>query len=341
MDFISSLLNAAQKKLTEADRAVGGWLPGGGVASPVTRITQQATQVLRNPEKQLQNPKTYRAFQNTFKPPTVIEAGGTFSGPGYSIGAPDKTTFYADPKTGTTVMVPEISTSDIFKYVSGPERPAYELHFAGPEGGNTRAEARQEYRGIAPRFRPIGLFSGLDPEEAKARSLGLRAQIGQALGEIPENSWIRTAADESRYGSRARMYDRMTQGAFRPNPETNEILVFKAGPTTWYNAETPEKKVEWDPKSLTRQLREEATKRPSVGSLRETPAGGVIEGIARRFGGPYAQAAMFLDDAVKQITGVSPTDAILDASQEQIRRSVEQQQQMGVMQPRVWQNAPF
>jgi hypothetical protein len=341
MDLISNLLNAARKKLTEADRAVGGWLPGGGVASPATRLLQQTTEVVRNPEKQLRNPKAFRALQDYLKPPTVVQPGGSFNYGGFRIGAPEKTTFYGSPQADTVVMVPEISTSDIFKYIDQPARTAYEIHFAGPEGSQTRAEARREYLSYGHGRKPSDTYYQIDPEQARARSLVLRAQLGQALNEIPENSWIRTGAAESPYGSRAKLYDRMTQGAFRLNPETNEILVYKAGPTTWYNSELPEKKVEWDPRSLQKQLGEEAIKKPSMGSLRDTPTGGVIEAVARRFGGPYAQAALLLDDAVKQITGVSPTDAILDASQEQMRRSVEQQRRMGVAQPRVWQNAPF
>ena len=341
MNLLDSLLQTARQKLKQADQAVGGWLPGGGVPSPATRLVQQATEVIRSPEKQLKNPKTYRAFQNTLNAPVVVEAGGSFETPNYTIGAPQRTTFYTDPRMGTTVMVPEISTTDIFNFVDRPALPAYEIHFAGPEGGNTRAEQRREYKDVGPRHRPVELFRGLDPGESQARSLGLRAQLGQALSDIPENSWIRTAADDSRYNSRAKMYDRMTQGAFRPNPETNEILVYKAGPTTWYNAETPEKQVEWDPAQLKKQLREEAVKKPSIGSLRDTPGGGVVEAIGRRFGGPHAQAALLLDDVIKQITGVSPTAAVIEASNEQLRRSVERQQQIGVKNPIIWQNSPF
>jgi hypothetical protein len=341
MNLFDSLLQTARQKLNQVDKAVGGWLPGGGIPSPATRLVQQAAEVIRNPEKQLRSPKTYRTFQNTLNAPTVVEAGGKFDTPNYTIGSPQRTTFYADPKMGTTVMVPEISTTDIFNFHDRPPLTAYEIHFAGPEGGNTRAEQRREYRDVGPRHRPVELFRGLNPEESQARSLGLRAQLGQALSDIPENSWIRTAADDSRYNSRARMYDRMTQGAFKPNPETNEILVYKAGPTTWYNAETPEKRVEWDPAQLKKQLKEEAVKKPSIGSLRETPGGGVVEAIGRRFGGPYAQAALLLDDMIKQVTGISPTESVIEASSEQLRRSVEQQQRMGVQNPRIWQNAPF
>jgi hypothetical protein len=36
-NFFQQLLNAARAKYKEADRATGGWLPGGGTASPITR----------------------------------------------------------------------------------------------------------------------------------------------------------------------------------------------------------------------------------------------------------------------------------------------------------------
>jgi hypothetical protein len=40
-DLFQRFLNAATAKYKEADRATGGWLPGGGVASPLTRAKQE------------------------------------------------------------------------------------------------------------------------------------------------------------------------------------------------------------------------------------------------------------------------------------------------------------
>jgi hypothetical protein len=37
MDIFQNLLNTVRAKYKEADKATGGWLPGGGVASPLTR----------------------------------------------------------------------------------------------------------------------------------------------------------------------------------------------------------------------------------------------------------------------------------------------------------------
>ena len=36
-EFFQQFLNRARTKYKEADKALGGWLPGGGTASPVTR----------------------------------------------------------------------------------------------------------------------------------------------------------------------------------------------------------------------------------------------------------------------------------------------------------------
>lgn len=40
MDFFQQFLNTARAKYKEADRATGGWLPGGGVAAPPVRAVQ-------------------------------------------------------------------------------------------------------------------------------------------------------------------------------------------------------------------------------------------------------------------------------------------------------------
>jgi hypothetical protein len=43
MDIFQNLLNRVRGAYKEADRRSGGWLPGGGVASPLTRTTQELT----------------------------------------------------------------------------------------------------------------------------------------------------------------------------------------------------------------------------------------------------------------------------------------------------------
>jgi hypothetical protein len=42
-NFFESFLNQVNQKYKEADKATGGWLPGGGTASPVTRKAQELT----------------------------------------------------------------------------------------------------------------------------------------------------------------------------------------------------------------------------------------------------------------------------------------------------------
>ena len=45
-DFFQQFLNKARAKYKEADKATGGWLPGGGVASPLTRAKQEGERKL-------------------------------------------------------------------------------------------------------------------------------------------------------------------------------------------------------------------------------------------------------------------------------------------------------
>lgn len=343
MGFLDSVIQAAQQKLREADAAVGGWIPGGGIPSPATRLVQQASRIVTNPEKQLKNPKTYRAWQSAQAAPVTIEPGNRFNMSNYYIEPDVRTKFYTDPITNTTVEIPEITQGKIFgSDLSGASNPAYEVHFAGPEGIMSKGEFRKYWQQqYGPKDRPLDIFSPEDPETARARGLVLRSQLGRALSDIPSGSWIQTGSVESPYNSRAKLYNRLTQGAFSTDPDTNKITVYKAGPSTWYNVARPEKVVTWNPAELTKQLKKEAVARTAIGDLRESPAGSVVEGIARRLGGPYAQAAMLLDDAIKQVVGVAPTQATLDAAAEQLTRSVQQQENMGVRMPAVWQTAPF
>ena len=88
-------------------------------------------------------------------------------------------------------------------------------------------------------------------------------------------------------------------------------------------------------------LQQEATERINIGGLRETPTGSVAEALGRRLGGPQVQAVMLLDDVIKGITGVSPTEKILDATKNQLERSMQEQYRQGVARPLVWQNPPF
>ena len=44
MELFERLLNQVTQKYKEADKATGGWLPGGGTASPLTRYKQEGEQ---------------------------------------------------------------------------------------------------------------------------------------------------------------------------------------------------------------------------------------------------------------------------------------------------------
>ena len=51
-DFFQQFLNTARAKYKEADKATGGWLPGGGVASPLTRAKQEGERNMANQIRQ-------------------------------------------------------------------------------------------------------------------------------------------------------------------------------------------------------------------------------------------------------------------------------------------------
>lgn len=340
MDFISGLLQQAKNKLKELDRAAGGWIPGGGIASPATRLVQQSTNILRNPAKQLKNPETYKAWQANQSPLERFSANERVQAIG-GVVSPQPGVAFRNPITGTYVYMP-VNVEGFYNpdLGLGSETPSSEIHFGGPEGNLSRAEARKEWM-RSWKDKPEELFGATDPAKERARGLALRAQIGRGLQMIEPGTWINTSAQQSAQNSRAKLYDRMTGGVFATNPETGSIDVYKESPTTWRNIANPDKQLVFDPKTLIKPLEREAFQRPDISSLRETPGGTVVEALTRRFGGPYVQAGMLLDDAVKQVTGVSPVGAILNAAQEQLRRSTEKTQQMGVRVATPWQTAPF
>ena len=103
----------------------------------------------------------------------------------------------------------------------------------------------------------------------------------------------------------------------------------------------PEKPIYFDPREMVKPLEREAFARPDINSLRNSVGGSAVDAITRTFGGPHAQALMLLDDVIKAVTGTSPTEAVLNASQSQLERSVEEQQRLGAKHPMVWQNPPF
>jgi hypothetical protein len=345
MNIFDTLIQAAKNKLTEADKAVGGWLPGGGVPNPASntvRQVQQYTNILRDPATQLKNPKIYRAWQENLRPITQLKPKEYFEPLQRSFSKP--TAVLHNPYTQTNVTLPisvegfadeRLDTGSFLK-------PSVGIHFSGPEDLRTRAEARKEFLKLGgSQEEARKLFVPTDPEMERAKSLALRAQLGRGMAAIQPETWINTYAKQTPYNSREKVYDRLTKGVFAVDPELGDISVYKESPTSWRNIKNPEKVIQFDPQELIEPLKREAFERPDLNSLRNAPLGAVVEAIGRRISGPQVQAVMFLDDIVRQMTGVSPAESVIEASSEQIRRSAEQQQRMGVQNPRIWQNAPF
>ena len=328
MDIISFLLQKAKDNLQGLDRAAGGWVPGGGVPSPVTRTVQQYTNILRNPSKQLANPEAYRAWQENQKPREQYKSGSLITVPGGSFNAEGATELLRNPHTKTSVLLTTTPNG------------AIEVHFMGPEVNASRAEARKQWA-LNWNDRPEELFGRTDPNADRARGLALRAQLGQALDSLPPGTAVTTGAKESPYNSRAKIYDRMTKGAFAMDPTTSQINVYKESPTTWINTTNPENPVTFNPKELIKPLEQEALRKPDINSFRRTPGGAAVEALARRLGGPYVQTGLFLDDAIQKLTGVSPVSAVLNASEEQLAKTEAQKQQMGTRVSTPWQTTPF
>lgn len=338
----NTLLQKAKEAYTKADEAVGGWLPGGGSSNPLSAPVRQVLQyrdILRNPITQLKNPETYRAWQQNRPPMERFSAGEYVQSIGTK--SPQPGVAFKNPVTGTYVYIPVKKEGFYDPDLGiGSSKPSVEIHFGGQEGNLSRAEARKEWLKVWG-DRPVDLFGQTDPAKERARSLALRAQIGRGLDSIPSDTWINTSAKESPQNSRAKIYERMTGGVFAVDPQTGLIDVYKESPTTWRNITNPEKQITFDPRQLIKPLEREAFERPQINSLRETPTGSVVEAIGRRLGGPQVQAVMLLDDVIRLITGKSPAGEIVEASNNQLERSIKEQQRQEVAQPRVWQTPPF
>jgi hypothetical protein len=338
----NELLNKAKQKYSATDRALGGLLPGASAlnpSSPLVRLVQQSANVIRNPLTQLSNPQAYRAWQGNLGAARPYPAGEYVP----EIGAASHWggIVHKNPVTGTYTQIPIISEgAPPENTVFNTNKPTFQFHFGGEEGPLSRAEARKEWL-TSWKDRPEELFGPVDPAKEKAKGLAIRAQIGRSLDAIPPESWISTQAASSPQNVRARLYDRMTGGAFAVNPETGLIDVYKESPTTWRNIIDPEKVIHFDPREMIKPLEREALARPDINSLRSSVGGSAVDAITRRFGGPQVQALMLLDDVIKAVTGVSPTAAVLNATEAQLSRSVKEQQKQGVKYPQVWQNPPF
>ena len=63
-------MNALGGAWQQADRALGGWLPGGGTPSPVTRAVQNPTQAVRSVREDIVVPALDRGMEAGFIPPT-------------------------------------------------------------------------------------------------------------------------------------------------------------------------------------------------------------------------------------------------------------------------------
>ena len=322
LGIVKQLFDKARRGYEQVDKNVFGGILPGGVS------VQQHANFLRNPSKQLANPEAYRAWQQNRIPREQYNSGSLVSVPGGSFNVEEATELLRNPYTKTSVSL------------TNTPKGAVEVHFMGPELNESRAEARRQWL-LKWNDRPEDLFGRTDRNAERIRGLALRAQLGAALDSLPPGTAVTTGAKESPYNSRAKIYDRMTKGAFAVDPATGQINVYKASPTAWINNANPENTVTFNPRELIKPLEREAFRKPDINSFRETPGGTVVETLARRFGGPYVQTGLFLDDAIQKLTGVSPVDAVVSASEKQLTETEAQKQKINARFSPPWQTPPF
>lgn len=98
-DLFQKFLNRVQQSYREADKATGGWLPGGGVASPLTRARQEG-------ERKMAEKIKHQAEQYTGQP-------GRFAGQGQLLNAVRATT-----QAGVNPISVALGNPDAVKKVS-------------------------------------------------------------------------------------------------------------------------------------------------------------------------------------------------------------------------------
>ena len=183
MDIFQNLLNKVRLKYKEADKATGGWLPGGGVASPLTRTKQEgerkmADQIRRQSEQYEGQPGRFAGQGQLLNAIRATTQAGT-NPVSVALGNPKAiekvSTYYAQyPETQNEF---DLNTNMFLRYLSGTGADG--LKVAPDVGKQLYSDIqRQEKKFTDPRYRgmQISPFSA-NPDYMKENLLKGRIPV--------------------------------------------------------------------------------------------------------------------------------------------------------------------
>ena len=204
MDIFQNLLNTVRAKYKEADKATGGWLPGGGVASPLTRAKQEgerkmADQIRRQSEQYVGQPGRFADQGQLLNAIRATTQAGT-NPVSVALGNPKAvekvSKYYAQyPETQNEF---DLNTNMFLRYLSGTGADG--LKIAPEVGKQIYSDIKQrEQQLIDPQYRESIISNPINPSYMKQGLLAGRTPIyygGSSEAIVPQESLLPTDKGE-------------------------------------------------------------------------------------------------------------------------------------------------
>jgi hypothetical protein len=204
MDIFQNLLNTVRAKYKEADKATGGWLPGGGVASPLTRAKQEgerkmADQIRRQSEQYVGQPGRFAGQGQLLNAIRATTQAGT-NPVSVALGNPKAvekvSKYYAQyPETQNEF---DLNTNMFLRYLSGTGADG--LKIAPEVGKQIYSDIKQrEQQLIDPQYRESIISNPINPSYMKQGLLAGRTPVyygGSSEAVVPQESLLPTDKGE-------------------------------------------------------------------------------------------------------------------------------------------------
>jgi len=203
-EFFQQLLNTARAKYKEADRATGGWLPGGGVASPLTRAKQEgerkmADQIRRQSEQYVGQPGRLAGkgqLSNVIRATTQAGTNPVSVALGNPKAVEKVSQYYAQYPEMQNEF--DLNTNMFLRYLSGTGAEGLKI---SPEvGKQIYSDIKQrEQQFINPKYRESIISNPANPTYMKQGLLAGRTPVyygGSSEAVVPQESLLPTDKGE-------------------------------------------------------------------------------------------------------------------------------------------------
>jgi hypothetical protein len=203
-EFFQQLLNTARAKYKEADRATGGWLPGGGVASPLTRAKQEgerkmADQIRRQSEQYVGQPGRLAGkgqLSNVIRATTQAGTNPVSVALGNPKAVEKVSQYYAQYPEMQNEF--DLNTNMFLRYLSGTGADG--LKIAPEVGKQIYSDIKQrEQQFINPKYRESIISNPINPSYMKQGLLAGRTPVyygGSSEAIVPQESLLPTDKGE-------------------------------------------------------------------------------------------------------------------------------------------------